>query len=67
MKPSSVRSSTVRPATACARASEVGVYQIGEDQARSCTVAATIAGGAMPSSLAWMVVQRGVGTARARA
>ena len=39
----------------------VGVYQIGEDQARSCTVAGTISGGSMPSSLAWIVVQRGVG------
>ncbi len=49
------------------RASAAGVYQIGEDQARSCTVAPTICGGATPSSFAWMVVQRGVGISRTRA
>ena len=55
------------PGVAPWRASALGVYQIGELQARSWTVAATTSGGAMPSSCAWMVVQRGVGISSMRA
>jgi AraC family transcriptional regulator of adaptative response/methylated-DNA-[protein]-cysteine methyltransferase len=62
-----VRSATVMPDFAVFRASAPGVYQIGELQARSCTMAGTTSGGAMPSCFAWMVDQRGVGISRARA
>ena len=55
------------PGFAPLRASALGVYQIGEDQARSWSVAATTSGGAMPSCLAWIVVQRGVGISSTRA
>jgi len=40
---------------------------MGEDQARSWIVAGTLSGGAILSSFAWIVVQRGVGISRTRA
>ena len=55
------------PALPICRASAVGVYQIGELHARSCWVAATTSGGAMPSLAAWIVVHRGVGISSTRA
>src|SRR4030095_2903523 len=58
------RSATVVPRGAARRASALGVYQIGELQARSWSVGATTSGGAMPSFAAWIVVQRGVGLSR---
>src|SRR3972149_8428325 len=61
------RSATVVPGLAFLRASALGVYQIGELHARSWMVAATTSGGAMPSCLAWIVVQRGVGISSTRA
>src|SRR5512147_1475106 len=61
------RLATVVPGFAFFRASALGVYQIGELHARSCSVAATTSGGAMLSLAAWIVVQRGVGISRTRA
>jgi hypothetical protein len=58
---------TVVPGCTPLRASAVGVYQIGEVQARSCSVGGTTSGGAMFSSLACKVVQRGVGISSTRA
>src|SRR5262249_33805165 len=58
--PCFLRSVTVMP-VALLRASASGAYQIGEVQARSCRVAATTCGGAIPSWFARIVVQRGVG------
>jgi hypothetical protein len=48
-----LRSATVMPDFAFLRASALGVYQMGEVQARSWRVAATTSGGATPSCLAW--------------
>src|SRR5262245_36967298 len=62
-----VRSATVVPGFAPLRASVLGVYQMGELQARSWRVGGTTSGGAMPSFAAWIVVQRGVGISSARA
>ena len=42
------RSATVSPAGAFLRASADGVYQIGDDQARSCPVSGTVVGGGSP-------------------
>ncbi len=39
----------VMPAGAFLRASAVGVYQMGEDQARSCPVSGTMSGGGTPA------------------
>src|SRR5262245_46591376 len=61
------RPATVGPRLAAFAASALGVYQIGELQARSWIVAATTSGGAMPSFAAWIVVQRGVGISSTRA
>src|SRR5262245_2796703 len=58
---------TVVPGLPAFRASAVGAYQMGELQARSCTVDGTTLGGGIFSSAAWMVVQRGVGISRTRA
>src|SRR5262245_37117474 len=60
-------SATVTPGLAVLSASALGVYQIGELQARSWMVAATTSGGAIPSCFAWIVVQRGVGISSTRA
>ena len=57
----------VVPGGAALRASALGVYQMGEVQARSWSVGATTSGGAMPSFAAWIVVQRGVGISSTRA
>ena len=57
----------IAPALAAARAPADGMYQIGEDHARSWIVGGTTSGGAMPSCLAWIVVQRGVGIYSTRA
>ena len=61
------RSATVMPAGAFLRASALGVYQIGEVQARSCPVSGTTSGGGTPALTAWMSVQRGVGISSTRA
>src|SRR5215475_5249827 len=61
------RSATVVPGVALFRASALGVYQMGEVQARSWIVAATTSGGGMWSWCAWIVVQRGVGISSTRA
>ena len=60
-------SATVMPAGASLRASALGVYQIGEVQARSCPVSGTTSGGGTPALTAWMSVQRGVGISSTRA
>src|SRR5262245_51949395 len=65
--PCFLRSATVVPGWALLRASALGVYQMGELHARSWIVAATTSGGAIPSCLAWIVVQRGVGISSTRA
>src|SRR5664280_2075940 len=62
-----LRSVTVMPAGAFLRASALGVYQIGEDQARSCPVSGTTSGGVKPALTDWMRVQRGVGISSTRA
>ena len=64
--PCFVSSATVVPRVVALRASALGVYQIGEPQARSWIVGDTTSGGAMPSCLAWIVVQRGVGISSTR-
>src|SRR5215510_4797803 len=65
--PLDFNSFTVGLCLAALLASAVGVYQMGEVHARSCTVGGIAPGGGMPSSWAWIVVQRGVGISRARA
>ena len=62
-----LRSSTVIPAGAFLRASALGVYQMGEVQARSCPVSGTTSGAGIPAFTAWMRVQRGVGISSTRA
>src|SRR5215510_8289764 len=65
--PFALRSATVRPARAFLRASALGVYQIGDVQARSCPVSGTTSGGGTPACTAWISVQRGVGISSTRA
>ena len=55
------------PAGAALRASALGVYQMGEVQARSCPVSGTTSGGVSPALTAWISVQRGVGISSTRA
>ena len=61
------RSATVIPAGASLRASALGVYQMGEVQARSCPVSGTMSAGGNPDLTAWIRVQRGVGISSTRA
>src|SRR5215470_3638933 len=65
--PCFLRSATVVPGLAAFRASALGVYQMGEPQARSWSVGATMLGGGTLSFAAWIVVHRGVGIWSARA
>lgn len=65
--PFALRSATVMPPEAALRASALGVYQIGELQARSCPVRGTTGGGGRPAFTAWISVQRGVGISSTRA
>src|SRR3974390_1948572 len=64
--PFDFRSVTVIPAGALLRASALGVYQIGDDHARSCPVSGTTPGGGSAAFTAWISVQRGVGISSTR-